>query len=723
MGDPQKIHHFKLSTGDPARVPDSELDEFMEVMDADGITYEELPDDAPIDHPRVPADGTPAVIDVFRPGEPAPEVGPRAPRRGRPTQEQFDLDVDDDDAGVDPAFVGDDEEDAGGPPPYVPSRAPGVTVTREATPPPYAPSSQPRDPFYEPDTTGPWQENALDGLMGFAHGATLGGGDELAGLADDAGLYDAIGLDLGPDGVQGPYREEDKLARERSPLSYHLAEGAAGTPMAIGAGSLGLAGSTGLGMVQGALSSDAPDFAGRASGAARGGFMGALLHGTGEGLAATSAAASKARPLLQGASNEARNAVFGEPGDFRRLADKRGLDYAFDGPAEIVRERGLTNRVMPQSARDYANKAKPIKDAEGRALGTNLEIAGKDLSTHTHKDLADDLVANLDVPPLPPRGPDATAGLLADESLGHQPDFGGLPKHLQQPSMAGELLTQERLARSGTEQGSKLANQYGKLRGRLSELPGPMLPPKELNELKSAYYDEAYDAQAGSQPDTIAETAASNAGRSANKLLRGALSQHPDPSHLTDYNRQAESFGEIALIEQMARNKAAGTQGQAAGGGLWTALSAPVTRPVKQYGNDLTANLTQLGANAAGATSSALTPGRTDAARTLARGAAAPVEAEAGRATDEGPPPNSQAMRGMGFYAGTPTGSDQGQQRGLDLAGSVLRVLEDRPQVLGAFADKLKALAASPDPSALNAELTRLVQTNPAFRMHVLPQL
>lgn len=710
MSGRKKGASYRLIGGDDdGAIYDDILDEELDALRKEtGATALEKVDAPPSSEPPEP--------------EPAPVVGPSVPRTPKPTH---DVDVDEDDASVDPEFVDGDEDDAGQPG-YTPSRAPGVTVTRQPidkVPPPYVPGGS-KDPLHEPDTSAPWMENALDSLMGFASGATLGAGDEIAGLADKAGLYDALGLG----DVMGLYRDEARAARERSPWLYHGAEMLGGTPSAIAAGSLGVGGSAALGAVQGAFGSDADNLQDLTLGGARGALMGGVLHGMGEGAGAVSVGAKRARPVLQSASNEARNAVIGEPGDFRKLADQKGLDFTYDGPAETVSGLGMTNRFWPQSTRDYADKATFLKKQFGEELGDNLEAAGRNPATHVFKD--DQLGASVNPPPMPRRDADATvpvgpggASMLADELLGHQPSFGELPANIRPPSMGGQLRMQEKLARGGTGDTSALADRYGVLREKLDELPNEMLTPKELNELKSKYYDESYNAGIGGNPDTVKEQAAANAGRSANMLLREGLQS--EPTKLARYEQDARNFGDAALIEGMAQRKAAGTQGQAPATGLWDMLTRPFTKSGRAA--DFQANLEQLGADAAEWTGDALTaaPDQTLKAaalqtpRALARGAAAPAEQLAGRSFLQ-PSPPQQSERG--FYTGMPPAGAE-QRRDLDLSSVTLQAIADRPQVLGHFLAQLQTAASSPDPGALNAEIIRLVQTSPQFRAQVLPQL
>lgn len=712
MSGRKKGASYRLVGGpDDGAIYDDILDEELDALRKEmGATALEKVDAPPSSEPPEP--------------EPAPVVGPRPKKPVRFDNEPDPPFVDEDDASVEPAFVG-DEEDAGQPS-YTPSRAPGVTVTHlpiDKVPPPYVPGGT-KDPDYEPDTGAPWMESALDSLMGFASGATLGAGDEIAGLADKAGWYDALGLG----DVMGLYRDEARAARERSPWLYHGAEALGGAPAAIAAGSLGVGGSAALGAVQGAFGSDADNLQDLTLGGARGALMGGVLHGMGEGVGAVRVGARRAQPALQAASNEARNAVLGSPDDFRKLADQKGLDFTYDGPAETVSGLGMTNRVMPQSTRDYADKAKFLKEQFGEELGANLESAGRNPATHVFKD--DQLGASVNPPPMPRLDPDATvpvgaggASMLADELLGHQPSFGELPANMKPPSMGGELRMQEKLARGGTGDTSALADRYGVLREKLDELPNEMLTPKDLNELKSKYYDESYNAGIGGNPDTIKEQAAANAGRSANRLLREGLQS--EPTKLARYEQDAKNFGDAALIEGMATKKAAGTQGQAPPMGVWNWLTRPFTKSGRAA--DLAANVGQLGADAAEWTGDALTaaPDQTLKAaalqtpRALARGAAAPAEQLAGRSFLQ-PSPPQQSERG--FYTGMPPAGAE-QRRDLDLSSVTLQAIADRPQVLGHFLAQLQTAASSPDPGALNAEIIRLVQTSPQFRAQVLPQL
>jgi hypothetical protein len=552
------------------------------------------------------------------------------------------------------------------------------------------PEGNVEQPFLDPSV----METLLDSAIGFTQGATGGGADEFLNWLDpDAGQL---------------YRDEMRVSRDRSPWAFHGAQAVGGAPAAMAGGEVAalfaapaklgaLAYNMGLGAVEGGLSAEGDGWD-RAAGAGRGLVAAGALHGVGEGIGLLGQAGKKAEHLWQAASNEARNSVFGEPGDYKRLADSRGLDYAFDGPAGIVEELDLANKWVPQSARDYANKLEGIKKSVGPEMAENLEVAGADPRTHVLRDMPRELGSNMP-PPMEAAGRESTSqSMLADELLGPQPELATDVQLRQspEPSVAGALQELERAAPNGTDMGDSLSSAYGRLRGRLPEAVPPVLEPKRLNELKTAYQDQAYEgAKAGDTPGSIAEQSAGNAARATNDLLKGALAKHPDPEHLARHENLSQTYSDSSLLEEMARNKAAGTQGQAAGTGLWGTLSAPITRKVRQYGPDFTANVMQRGADAAGATAKAITPGVVEGVGKAAAYANAPIVQAAGRWGGQEP----------------------------RVRQNVLAALESAPEQLGAYAQRLQQAASSPSETAIDDEITRLIQTEPEFRTYYLPML
>lgn len=759
-------------------VSDSEVDSLLRATEGERLE--------PVDSPRVP-------------DQPVPEH--KKPAR-------FDVDVGE--PSVEPEFVGYEPPSTPSFLNYAPPEAPAPRPRRARLGhlEDYTPGQQPYDPFPKPPTQGGYRyelatpaekpdhkyayspltphpfddpdatapdplESALDATLGFENAATLGGGDEFIGMFDE--------------NARDMLRNESAAARERAPLIYHGAEAVGGLPAAMLGG---VPTQLAIGAIQGGLSSDAPDAEGRWRGARNGAMMAGALHGGAAGLEKTAAAARTTIPQLQTMANEARNAALASPDDFQALAQKRGLDFAFEGPNQAVKDLGLANKWWPQSARSYANKAKAFKAEAGPAISANLEEAGLDPSTHVLRDSPSSLGADMDVPPpeslpappLPPgpgksdftmfrdpvsdleqqttgpydwdptspygRAPldyemtgiggepmeefadrlptapldqDPTKILLggsgrgstrsaegaapvelSDELLGPQPGLLPSPglnvdRELtevpgqargKQPSVDDTLRQLQLAAPDGTDIGKGVAGAYGRLRENLPQRP-LVMSPAELNELKTAYHNQAFEAgkpgKAADLPTSASEKAGAGAGRATNDLLREALARNKDPRFLETYDAQMGPYSAASLIEDMATHKAAGTQGQSK---VWS--------PMRSWGSDAKANLAERAQGGVQRFADTL-----DQSGKLASALTAPLEQWAGRPGEE--PAPQQPYRGIGERA--------------------LSALAKDPSVLGPYAARIQEAANNPAPGAIDDLMIRLVQTDPQFRAQVLTRL
>lgn len=435
-------------------------------------------------------------------------------------------------------------------------------------------------------------------------------------------------------------RGQDEESQGRSPWLYGSMRALGGLPRNLATGMLGGAAQGGI---EGALSSNSDDPWTRLKAAGAGAATNAALHGVGEGVDATGRLAQATSRGLGAISDQARNAaVGGTAADYRNLAEERGLDYAMQGPSDAIRSLGLANRLIPQSPRTYANKAQTAREAAGADVGQALDEAGLDPSTHV---LRDDLGA----------------------ALGQR----------------------EALARNGTTRGDALSNSYGRMGVLLDRDAPPVFTPRALNEQKTAYYDQGYkEGKVADLPASIGAESARGGGASAKDLLLGALGN--TPVQKAQYEGAAQRFGDASMIEDMARNRAAGNQAAPTGAGLWGTLTQPATRVVKDFGPDLAANVTQLGADAAGGLGN------------FTRNLAAP------------------AARGLGALAGSPLTQ---AAAGGNVTDAALGALQSNPQLLGQYKNQFAEAAGSPAPGAVSALITRLIQTDPEFRTRVLPQL
>lgn len=501
-------------------------------------------------------------------------------------------------------------------------------------PPPADRRTPETEPAYSPEGTA-LGENVLDALLAFSQGATINTADDLLDV-------------LSPEAAR-TYREEMSLARERSPWLFPIVEGIAGYPAAAALGGLGklkaiasnplarravpTIANMGLGWAQGFMS-DEGSLEDRLERAQRGMLAAGALHGTAESIGATA-------PLARAAANTARNAAIGEPQHFRSLKSDRGLQYSLEGVPEAAENLGIVNPIMPQSPRGYAEKARAIVNEEGPNIRSALAEAGQNPATHTRRDV-----------------------------------------------LENALWVREQTARDGTVEGNALADSYAQMQQLLRQDHPPVLTPGALNELKTAYDRAGFQAgQRTDMPSSISAQTARGGRDAARELLMQSLGHTPQQKAIIE--RSMPRYGDASMIEDMAGDVAAGSQGvRATEGGLDTLVS-PATRVLRGFGWDAAAN--------------------------VARPVAAGMEKLAPVAPELAAFAQAPAVRWAAGNAGGGGASSVSER--------VLSALQSNPELLGSYADELKQAANSPSPTMINDTITRLTMTEPGFRMYVLPML
>lgn len=494
-------------------------------------------------------------------------------------------------------------------------------------------------------------ETGGDALRGLNSGLYWRGSDEVGAAGRASPMGDMAG-NYG--GALEAERGANELARNRSPMAYTAAETAGFVPgMFMGGARAAAGGMRALapiaeGMISGALGSDSNDAQQTASDSLDGGLLSGVSALAPQLASLLGRGVRGAGQWLGQAGNEVRNAAFGgTAGDFQKLARTEGLDYVEGGPGAAAERLGLTNRIIPQSPSAYAKRSGKAMGAAGQAKSAALEEADQALGTHVP---TEDL-----------------AGALEQRGRG--------------------------AAMDATVEGGSEAGRMGELASLLRDKRGPMMPPSELDLQKQAYYRRGY------QNDAISDSTA-GVGREANRMAgaeaRGMLDTALEaaPEGVQGRVRQAnQDYGELATINNMSRNRAAGNQAAPSGEGFFGTLMRPATQTLKNYGPDAAANALTLGRDAAGGMGRGMQElGEAGAQTMQQRGAGAAVGGAAN------PPP--------------------------DLAQIAIGDLEaTQGQALGTYRGRFAEAMIDPSPGAVSALITRLTQTDPQFRQQVLPQL
>lgn len=535
------------------------------------------------------------------------------------------------------------------------------------------------------DEQPPWYTRALqtaqDSISGFTHGLTQ---------HNDANLYDMVSRSAGDQ-----VRARNAEAASRSPTAFGIADTVGGyLPGFVGGAALragsameAVGGAIGQGTVQGALqgfgnsSPDAPPGE-RALAAVKAANEG----GTSAGLTAgVLTGVDELGNSLGNAATRARSAALGAGSvDLRKLSADRGLDFATDQLGRLPEDMGVTNRIIPQSAQDYARRIGG-NDGQGAMIGEAGARVGQSLR-------------------------DAEA-----QGVGALIDPGAMDQAMAQRVAA---------ARNGPagDAASEAAALQSVREGMARQ---NIQTPTQLRQLKTAYANRAYpDAVSGSSESLMGQ-----AHRAGADVARGELEHamgYALPETNSEFQQGTTDFGKLKLMDALAR-KAAASQyagggmlgnvgagiagagvGALAGGSTGAAIgaSAGLVRPAiaaaRSYGPDLGANIGRLGESAIGA----MNPGAmAQPAGSAAAVAAAKWLGSKGVQTGQ-PAPDNQANT-----VGESTSTGHGNR----LGAAAAQMLRQNPNALGSWLQDFQK-ADQEGSGAMSALVGRLMIDDPAFR-------
>lgn len=490
-------------------------------------------------------------------------------------------------------------------------------------------------------------ESLYDGAMGAAQGVTMGGADELAGMLPGTSMQEQQAL--------------TRQAQQRSPWAYGLGNAAgAAVPAMVSGGATALeqlAMSALQGGAAGFLGNDG-DMQQRAGSGLVGAGVGAAVTGGAQGI-------GKLAPMLGRAADSERAAAFSTPGDFATLARKEGLDYSQHELAQQAERMGLTNKVIPQSAASYAQRAGAARQTAGAAYGQALDDAGAQ-NAHGYADpIADGLQA------------------IQRQGMGNRSSLGA-----PRAAVATDLL--DRLGPTGQQ-----------------------MSPRELWALK-----KEYEAAGGYVADDIKNLPTGQGplvNQEAAGLARGELDNAMGlalPETQGAYDAARRDHGFAATIENLANEKAIQDAkplgmlpaiGWAGGGGALGGLPGAAAgyvagKGMRTYGHDAAANALR-GAEGFASGMGGMAPG-------FGRGAGVGAgDAVAWLA-------NSKSEREQQAI------STMEQARGQHFTRAVEEALDTAPQMLGQYRQQLEEARASGDPARFNAAISALNQ-DPEFRQRV----
>lgn len=375
-------------------------------------------------------------------------------------------------------------------------------------------------------------------------------------------------------------------------------------------------------------------------------------------------------------------AIGGTPGQFRKLADQRGLDFVESELGALPEQLGVTNTIKPQNASDYARRLAETKATEGGRVDQALADANDQLSPGFVD--KDDLLARM-----------------------------------------GEA--EAAAQRGATGNRGARASAIGNVRDAMADQT--IKTPADLAALKRTYEANAYpDALSGSAENAMGQAHKLGADVSRDQL-RNAM-DHTLPETQDAFNSGNQRFGQAAILEEMARNRAAGNAAQtgpmmtgmlgAVGGGLgamvgqgnlgMAALGAAAAKPMfnmaRDYGPDLGANVARLGERGMGAAAGG--------ADWLSRNAPTGnlTAALGGQRPDA--PDGDQALEQMG----ADLAKQQGEARGYLLPQAVKQAVQSGQ--LGPYTDMFAELD---DDADIAAQLQKLKASDETFRRQFMPLL
>lgn len=549
-----------------------------------------------------------------------------------------------------------------------------------------APDAHPPAPIMS-DNNPPWYTRALqtaqDATSGLTHGLTM---------HNDANLYDLVSR-----GAGDQVRARNAEAASRSPYAYGIADTVGGfLPGLVGGAALragsameAVGGAIGQGTVQGALqgfgdsSPDAPPGE-RALAAVKSANAGGTSAGITAGMLTGVDVAGEG---LGNAATRARSAAIGATGqDLRKLSADRGLDFATDQLGRLPEQMGVTNRIVPQSAADYARRLGG-NNGEGAMIGDAGARVGQSL-----RDAEQQGVGSI----IDPQAMDAAMAQRVAAARG---------------GPAGD---------AGAEANALQAVRNGMARQNIQT-------PTQLRELKTTYANRAYpDAVSGSSESIMGQ-----AHKAGADVARGELENamgYALPETNSAFQQSTSDFGKLKLMDALARKRAAqqyagggmlgnvgaglvgagvgaafgGAPGAAAGAGI--GLLRPAYHAAQAYGPDLGANIGRMGESAIGA----MNPGAmAQPAGSAAAMSVAKWLGSKGVNTGMPKPPSNDP----GAVIEDSTATSHGNR----LGAAAAQMLRQNPQQLGEWLPEFQK-ADQEGSGAMSALVGRLMIDNPAFR-------
>lgn len=676
MGDPAKKRttRYRLKSGaadDSDAIydlTDTQAKDFLDIARQTGAAYEVLDDNdqptGPVDSPRVsPEIGKVTIGEAQFDGPDSPEPAPK--RAPRPTTTIGQMEI----VGRDPrynAHIGEAQFD---PEPYPQPRSarephPVLDTIAGALEPLEAPLTQARDSFIEPLARG------------FNKSLLMGGGDEagaaLAALTTDASLQDALAQE----------RAMDEYDANAHPVPMGMGRALGFLPGMVAAPATylgrGLMGAL-SGAAGGALSSDSNDVEQTLRDAGQGSLWGAGLTAGGELLS------NYLGPLLRriGVGMRRSSAAPGTAEDLNAIREREGIDYMEHGLDDAFDEQGLASYPWLQSAADVAKRIGPPAGGTGPRM---LQAAGNQLG-----DAVDTAQA---------------MGVRGDWNNVDDTLRGGAQRVLD--SMPAPALPQRQDAAELTRIRGELPGRMQQLQRNGQPLPPREAPPRDLQRQKVGFQ------KAGKYPKGVPlpppDQRQANSYRQAAGAVAGELDdtmQAAGPELHSQFTKGNKAYQDLSMFGEMAGEQAVRNQQR-----------APYRDPA-MYAAGAT------GAGAGALLSERLGIGAIPGAVLGGLGGARAGQAYGLDLAGAGTMLGGNALTELGGVAQAAAGrvGPQSTFGEPDVTEAALQAVGANKEALGPYSEQFIQAAASPNPSAASALILRLIQTDPEFRMYVLPML
>ena len=437
--------------------------------------------------------------------------------------------------------------------------------------------------------------------------------------------------------------------------------------------------------------------------AALGALGGLVFSG---GAEATAAAGRRGSEALQELAQKYRRsanlnriqATNATPTEMAHIADAKGMDN-IDALGEDIERLGLHKGegplgFLPQKPKTYFENAQKADTRAGEEIGSILEGAGKASIRRT--DLASRLEQAADGLEASPRGDAQSTGALLKAIRGEA-------AHLRERA----------------------------------KMQGPWVSVQELNALKGTYQSEAFNGL------RALDSAKAEANRGAGRITKEAMLERlaKPPTKRTpgtgpekaDALKQALRDAEVAKTVQDASQRTAVTGDgrfgfydalmSMGGAGAGTAAGGPIGGAVGLLaGLAARREVAQRAPAAAAGSYRALQHLAERGARAAGDFADVAQQAPSSAGVASGAMPDS-----VGFATSMQPAAAQEDAttatRGHESEAAIRSILARSPQQLGPYAGKLQQAASAKDPGELEAEISRLAQTDETFRTQYLPQL